>query len=53
MFHSVHGGFTWALFFMVLALVLGILATLNVPSHPRFNLGWASFTAFLLVVFFT
>lgn len=26
---------------MVFALVLLILAALNVPSSPRFNLGWA------------
>lgn len=40
-------------FFLVLALVLGILATLNVPSAPRFNLFAGSFTAYLLAVFFT
>jgi hypothetical protein len=40
-------------FFLVLALVLGVLATINVPSGPRFNLFAGSFTAFLLAVFFT
>lgn len=40
-------------FFLVLALVLGVLATVNVPSSPRFNLFAGSFTAFLLAVFFT
>lgn len=40
-------------FFLVLALVLGVLATLNVPSSPRFNLGWGAFTAFLIAEFFT
>jgi hypothetical protein len=40
-------------FFLVLALVLGVLATLGVPSSPRFNLFAGSFTAFLLAVFFT
>jgi hypothetical protein len=40
-------------FFLVLALVLGILATINIPSPPRFNLFAASFTSFLLAVFFT
>jgi hypothetical protein len=28
------------LFVMVLGLVLLLLAGLNVPSHPRLNLGW-------------
>ncbi len=40
-------------FFLVLALVLGILATFNVPSSPRFNLLAGSFTAFLIASFFT
>jgi hypothetical protein len=40
-------------FFIVLALVLGILATLNVASPPRFNLLAASFTAYLLAIFFS
>jgi hypothetical protein len=44
--------FTWHLFFAILALVLGILATVSCPSHPRFNLGWASFTAFILATLF-
>lgn len=43
---------TWHLFFLVLALVLGVLATLGVPSHPRFNLLAGSFTAFLLATLF-
>ena len=38
-------------FFLVLALVLGILATLNIPS--RISLLAGSFTAYLLAVFFT
>lgn len=38
-------------FFLVLALVLGVIATLNVPS--RINLLAGSFTAYLLAVFFT
>ena len=28
------------LFCQVLALVLLMLAALNIPSHPRINLGW-------------
>lgn len=43
----------WHELFMVLAVVLGILATLGVPSHPRFGLFPASFTAFLIAAFFT
>lgn len=39
-------------FFLVLALVLGVLATVNVPS-TRINLGWGAFTAFLIAMFFT
>lgn len=39
-------------FFLVLALVLGLLACLEVPS-PRFNLLAGSFTAFLVAQFFT
>jgi hypothetical protein len=39
-------------FFLVLALVLGILATLNVPS-TKVNLFAGSFTAFLVAQFFT
>ncbi len=39
-------------FFLVLALVLGILATFNVPSSPRFNLLAGSFTAFLIATVF-
>jgi hypothetical protein len=48
-----HMAFSWHLFFVVLALVLGVLATLNVPSSPRFNLFAGSFTAYLLAVLFT
>lgn len=40
-------------FLLVLALVLGVLASLNVPSSPRFNLFAGSFTCYLLAVFFT
>jgi hypothetical protein len=40
-------------FFLVLALVLGVLATLNVPAGPRFNLFAGSFTAYLIAVFFS
>jgi uncharacterized integral membrane protein len=40
------------LFFLILALVLGILATINIPSS-RINLLAGSFTAYLLAVFFT
>jgi len=40
-------------FFLVLALVLGVLATLNVPSSPRFNLFAGSWTAFLIGQFFS
>lgn len=40
-------------FFLVLALVLGVLATLNVPSSPRFNLFAGSFTAYLIAMFFS
>jgi hypothetical protein len=47
-----HMNLSWHLFFMVLALVLGVLATLNVPSHPRFNLFAGSFTAFLMAALF-
>jgi hypothetical protein len=50
---SVHIQLNAHYFFLVLALVLGVLATLNVPSSPRFNLLAGSFTAFLLAVFFT
>jgi hypothetical protein len=38
-------------FFLVLALVLAILATINVPSKVSLLAG--SFTAYLLAVFFT
>lgn len=40
-------------FFLVLALVLGLFATLNVPSSPRFNLFAGAFTAYLIAMFFT
>lgn len=40
------------IFLLVLALVLGVLATINVPS-TRFNLLAGSFTAYLLAVFFS
>lgn len=36
------------LFLVVLALVLLLLAALNVPSPPRFNLGWAGLFFWLL-----
>jgi apolipoprotein N-acyltransferase len=39
-------------FFLVLALVLGILATLSVPSS-RINLLAGSFTAYLIALFFS
>jgi hypothetical protein len=48
-----HIALNLSTFFIVLALVLGVLATLNVPSSPRFNLFAGSFTCFLLSVFFT
>jgi len=48
-----HQAFTWHLFFVILALVLGVLATFNVPSNARFNLFAGSFTAYLLAVLFT
>lgn len=48
-----HMNLTWHLFFVVLALVLGVLATFNVPANPRFNLLAGSFTAYLLAVLFT
>ena len=38
-------------FFLVLALVLGILATINIPAKVSLLAG--SFTAYLLAVFFT
>jgi hypothetical protein len=44
--------FTWHLFFAILALVLGILAIVNCPTHPRFSLGWAALTSFILAVLF-
>lgn len=40
------------LFFLVLALVLAILAAVNVPS-TRVNLFAASFPAYLIALFFT
>jgi hypothetical protein len=43
----------WHVFFLILALVLGVLATINIPSPPRFQFLAASFTSFLLAVFFT
>ncbi len=36
------------LFLVVLGLVLLLLATLGVPSHPRFSLGWAGLFCWLL-----
>jgi hypothetical protein len=39
-------------FFLILALVLALLATFNVPSS-KVNLGWASFACFLIAEFFT
>jgi uncharacterized integral membrane protein len=39
-------------FFLILALVLAILAAINVPS-TKVNLGWASFACFLIAEFFT
>jgi hypothetical protein len=41
---------TVSLVLMVFSFVLGVLATLNVPSHPRLNLGWACLT-FLVAAF--
>jgi hypothetical protein len=38
------------LFLMVLALVLLLLAGLNVPSHPRINLGWLGMFFWLLAI---
>jgi hypothetical protein len=38
-------------FFLVVALVLGVLATINVPSRP--NLLAGSFTCYLIALFFT
>lgn len=35
-----------ALAFIIAALVLAILAALNVPSSPRFNLGWAALACY-------
>lgn len=48
-----HIVFNGHYFFLVLALVLGVLATLNVPSSPRFNLFAGSFTAYLIALFFS
>lgn len=39
--------------FLIAALVLGILATLNVPGLPRFSWGWGSLTALIIAMFFT
>jgi hypothetical protein len=39
--------------FLLAALVLGILATLNVPSLPRFTWGWGSLTTLIIAMFFT
>jgi hypothetical protein len=41
---------TIQLFLMVLALVLLLLAGLNVPSHPRINLGWFGLFFWLLAI---
>jgi hypothetical protein len=35
---------------MVFALVLLILAALNVPSSPRINLGWAGLACYVAAV---
>lgn len=40
-------------FVLIAALVFGLLATLNVPSLPRLNWGWASLTTLILAMFFT
>jgi hypothetical protein len=42
---------TWHLFFLILALVLGVLAI--PPIASRYNLFAASWTAFLIAQFFT
>lgn len=36
------------LFCLVLSMVLLLLAGLNVPSHPRINLGWLGMFFFVL-----
>lgn len=38
---------------LIAALVFGLLATLNVPSLPRLNWGWASLTTVVIALFFT
>jgi hypothetical protein len=35
---------------MVLALVMLLLAGLNVPGHPRFNFGWLGMFFWLLAI---
>ena len=42
---------TTSLFIQVLALVLLLLAGLNVPTPPRFNLGWFGMFFWLLSLF--
>lgn len=44
---------TWHFIFLIAALVLGVLATLNVPSLPRLTWGWGSLTALIIAMFFT
>jgi hypothetical protein len=41
---------TLQLFLQVLALVLLLLAGLNIPSHPRLNLGWLGMFFWLLAI---
>jgi hypothetical protein len=44
---------TWHFIFLIAALVLGILATLNVPGLPRFTWGWGCLTTLIVAMFFT
>ena len=37
---------------IVLAIVFLVLATVNLPSHPRFNWGWAGMLCWALYVLF-
>lgn len=39
---------TLSVLFLLVALILAILAFLNVSASPRFSLGWGAFAFYLL-----
>jgi hypothetical protein len=41
-----------SLILLAFSFVFGVLATLGVPSHPRFNLGWAALTFLVAALLF-